>query len=65
MISDFFFYDESSQTLAQIAQRGGRCPLPGNIQNQVGWGSEQPDPVEDVPDHCGEGGGRVAGWWMD
>jgi len=26
-----------------------RCPIPGNIQGQVGWGSEQPDLVEDVP----------------
>ena len=40
------------RTLAQVAQRGGRCPIPGNVQGQVGWGSEQPDPVEDVPAHC-------------
>ncbi|KAK4822678.1 hypothetical protein QYF61_019547 [Mycteria americana] len=32
--------------------RGGRCPIPGNIQGQVGRGSEQPDLVEDVPAHC-------------
>jgi len=38
--------------LARLAQRGGRCPIPGNIQGQVGWGSEQPDVVEDVPAHC-------------
>jgi len=38
--------------LAQIAQRGGRCPIPGNIQGQVGQGSEQPGLVEDVPAHC-------------
>jgi len=31
---------------------GGRCPKPGNIQGQVGRGSEQPDLVEDVPAHC-------------
>jgi len=31
--------------------RGGRCPIPGNFQGQVGWGSEQPDPAEDVPAH--------------
>jgi len=37
--------------LAQVAQRGGRCPIPGNIQGQVGWGSEQPGLVEDVPAH--------------
>ena len=37
--------------LAQVAQRGGRCPIPGTIQGQVGRGSEQPDLVEDVPAH--------------
>jgi len=34
-----------------FAQRGGRCLIPGNIQGQVGWGSDQPDLVEDVPAH--------------
>jgi len=24
----------------------------GNIQGQVGWGSEQPDLIQDVPAHC-------------
>ncbi|KAK4825521.1 hypothetical protein QYF61_000034 [Mycteria americana] len=42
---------EGGETLAQVAQRGGRCPIPGNIQGQVGRGSEQPDLVEDVPAH--------------
>jgi len=37
------FYNEGGETLSQVAQRGGRCPIPGNIQGQVGWGSEQPD----------------------
>jgi len=36
----------------QVAQRGGQCPIPGNIQDQVGRGSEEPDPVEDVPAYC-------------
>jgi len=35
-------YDEGGETLAQVAQRDGRCPIPGNIQGQVGWGSAQP-----------------------
>lgn len=35
---------------ARVAQRGGRSPIPGNIQ--VGQGSEQLDVVEDVPAHC-------------
>ena len=46
------FYHEGSKTLAQIAQRGNGGPIPGNIQGQVGWGSEQPGLVEDVPAHC-------------
>ncbi|KAK4822058.1 hypothetical protein QYF61_008867, partial [Mycteria americana] len=49
------FYNEGGEALAQVAQRGGRCPIPGNIQGQVGWGSEQPDLVEDVPAYCREG----------
>jgi len=35
-----FFYYEGSETLEQDAQRGGRCPIPGNIQGQLGQGSE-------------------------
>jgi len=42
--------------LEQVTQRGGRCPIPGNIQGQVGRGSEQPGLVEDVPAHCREVG---------
>jgi len=45
------FNNEGSETLAQVAQRSCGFPLPGNIQGQVGWGSEQADLVEDVPDH--------------
>jgi len=40
------------KTLEQVAWRGGRCPIPGNIPGQVGRGSEQPGLVEDVPTHC-------------
>ncbi|KAK4819178.1 hypothetical protein QYF61_025993 [Mycteria americana] len=29
------FYDEGGETLEQVAQRGGRCPIPGTIQGQV------------------------------
>jgi len=32
--------------------------IPGNFQGQVGWGSEQPDLVEDVPVYCREGWAR-------
>ena len=52
----FFFYSEGGETLEQVAQRDGICPMPGNIQDQVGWGSEQPDLVVDVPAYCIENG---------
>jgi len=26
--------------MAQVAQIGGGCPTPGDIQGQAGWGSE-------------------------
>jgi len=38
--------------MAQVAQRGGRCPIPGNVQGQVGQGSEQSGLVGHVPAHC-------------
>jgi len=44
-------FNEGDETLEQVAQRGGRCPIPGNIQSQVGWGPEQLDLVDDVPAH--------------
>ena len=47
-----FFYSECGVTVEQVAQRGGWCPLPGNIQGQVGQGSEQPDLVVDDPALC-------------
>ena len=33
-------YAEGAEALAQAAQRGGRCPIPGNIPGQAGRGSE-------------------------
>jgi len=47
-----FFHDEGDEALAQVAQRGGGGPIPGNIQGHVGQGSEQPILAEDVPSHC-------------
>lgn len=41
-----------SEKIEHVAQRGGRCPIPGNIQGQMGQDSEVPDLVEDVPAHC-------------
>lgn len=35
-----FFYNEGVETLAQ---RGGKCLIPGNLQGQVRWGCEQLD----------------------
>lgn len=43
-------FDEGRKTLTQVAQIDGRCPNPENIQNQVGWCSEQPGLLEGV---CG------------
>lgn len=39
-----------AEALAQDAQIGGGCPIPGNIQPEQGSG--QPDRVEGVPVHC-------------
>jgi len=44
--------------MEQPAQRGCRCPIPGGIQDQVGWGPEQPDLVTDMEvssPTCGKG----------
>ena len=41
-----------SETLAQVTQRGGGCPIPGDTQGEAGWGSEHPDVAVDVPVHC-------------
>ena len=42
------FYREVGEALAQAAQRGCGCPMPGGVQGQVGWGPRQPDLVPDV-----------------
>lgn len=34
--------------------------IPGNIQDPVGWNSEQPELVEDVPAHYR----RCCAWWL-
>lgn len=36
----------------QVVQRRCRCPVPGSVQGQVGWGFEQTNLVKDVP-ACG------------
>jgi len=47
---------ESGETLEQVAQRSCGCPVPGNVQGQVGRGFEQPDLMEVVAAH-----GKVVG----
>lgn len=37
------FYNKSHEALAQVVQRYGRCPVPGDIQGQAGWASEHHD----------------------
>jgi len=46
-------YNEGGGTLERIAQIGSGGPIPGNIQDQIGQGSEQPDLVSGVPARCG------------
>ena len=49
--SEEIFHHEGGESLAQVAQRSCGCPLPGSVQGQVGWSSEQRGLVEDVPAH--------------
>ena len=52
---------ESGEVLEQAAQRGCGCPVPGDVQGQVGWGPGQPGLVLHVEvgsPTCGETGGR-------
>jgi len=35
------FYAKGGEALAQVAEIGGGCPIPGDTQGQAGWGSEQ------------------------
>ena len=47
-ISGEVLYYESGEVLAQAAQRGCGCPIPGGVQGQVGWGPGQPGLVLNV-----------------
>jgi len=47
-----FFYDKGAEAREPVAQRGGECPILGDIQGQVGQGSEQPNLAVDVSVHC-------------
>jgi len=46
-----FFYKKCGETQEEVAKRGGRCPIPVNIQGQFGRGSEQRNLMVDVPAH--------------
>jgi len=46
------FCCEGGETLKEVAWRGSGGPIPGNIQGQLGRGSEQPDLDKNVPAHC-------------
>ena len=46
-----FILNKGGEALEQVAQRGGRCPVPGAIQGQAGWCSEQPDLAVNTPVH--------------
>ena len=46
-------YCESSETLQQVHQRSCECPLSGSIQDQAGWGFEQPGLEGGVPVYSG------------
>ena len=51
--------------LEQAAQRGCGCPVPGDVQGQVGWGPGQPGLVLNVEvgsPACGRGLGSDDPW---
>lgn len=38
-------------SVLSIYQSGGRFPIAGNTEGQVGWDSGQPETAEGTPDH--------------
>jgi len=53
---------ESGEVLEQSAQRGCACPIPEDVQGQVGWGPVQPGLVLNVKvggPACGRGSGGL------
>jgi len=51
---------ESGKVLEQAAQIGCGCPIPGDVQGQVGWGPGQPGLVLNM-----EVGGPACGGGLD
>ena len=56
-------YQESSEALAQAAQRGCACPIPGAVQGQVGWGPGKPGLVLDMQVGGPACSGGDGAWW--
>jgi len=61
-VSTYDSHPEGGEALAQVAQGGCGCPIPGGIQGQAGCGSGQPglvvgDPAHsrglELDEHCG------------
>lgn len=46
------FHDKDSEAQKQFNQRCGGIPIPEDIQDQTGQGSEQVDLAVNVPIHC-------------
>jgi len=42
------FFTENGEALAQAAQRGCGCSIPGDVQDQTGWSPGQPGLVSDL-----------------
>lgn len=47
------FFSHCGQALEQVAHRSCGCPIPGNAQDQAGYGLQQPGLVDGVPWHRG------------
>ena len=41
-------FTEGGEALAQAAQRGCGCHIPGGVHSQVGWGPGQPVPMPNL-----------------
>ena len=52
-------YYESGKVLEQTVQRGCGCPIPEDVQGQVGWGLGQPGLLLNV-----EVGGSACSRWV-
>lgn len=46
------FQNEGGETLAQVVQRRGGCPVPETAPGQVEWGSQQPELFIVLKDLC-------------